>query len=223
MKVVSWNCNGRFRDKFALLDTTYHADLYIIQECENPLTCSNDKYRDWAKNIIWQGENKNRGLGIFSRDLTVTRLDYPNYYMDNYLPFQCRNYNFIGVWAKQNYIEDEVLYAMLNASKFNKKTIWMGDMNSSVNWNKEHGKRNHSLFNNFMGNVGLYSAYHGVTSEKQEQESQPTFFLYRHLDKPFHIDYCYCNPAIVVNISVGTPDIWLKNSDHMPLEIVLNV
>ena len=35
MKIISWNCNGKFREKFsAILEED--ADIYVIQECENP-------------------------------------------------------------------------------------------------------------------------------------------------------------------------------------------
>ena len=44
MKILSWNCNCRFRDKYHLLDK-YNADILIIQECENPQHSSNSEYK----------------------------------------------------------------------------------------------------------------------------------------------------------------------------------
>ena len=35
MKIISWNCNGKFREKFKdILEED--ADMYVICECENP-------------------------------------------------------------------------------------------------------------------------------------------------------------------------------------------
>lgn len=34
MKIVSWNCNGKFREKFSVLQKL-DADIYVVQECGN--------------------------------------------------------------------------------------------------------------------------------------------------------------------------------------------
>ena len=66
MKIVTWNCNGAFRKKYHAIENM-QADILVIQECEDP-ACSTNKYVDWAGEYLWKGENKNRGIGIFSRN-----------------------------------------------------------------------------------------------------------------------------------------------------------
>ena len=35
MRIISWNANGKFREKFSFI-LNGAADIYVIQECENP-------------------------------------------------------------------------------------------------------------------------------------------------------------------------------------------
>ena len=58
MKIVTWNCNGAFRKKFREIEKI-RADIYIIQECENPEFVIGE-FKEWATNYRWVGTNKNR-------------------------------------------------------------------------------------------------------------------------------------------------------------------
>ena len=65
MKIVTWNANGKFSEKFpAIMEKD--ADIYVIQECENPLITNSEEYIEFASNYYWVGENQYYGLGIFA-------------------------------------------------------------------------------------------------------------------------------------------------------------
>jgi endonuclease/exonuclease/phosphatase family metal-dependent hydrolase len=55
----------------------------------------------------------------------------------------------------------------------------------------------------------------------QGEELQPTFYLYRNLSKPYHIDYAFLPKMLLTgaSISIGNNEEWLEISDHMPLII----
>ncbi len=73
MKIVTWNCNGALRRKYAFL-ANFDADILIIQECEDPAQSDVEHYRKWAANYLWTGDNKNKGLGIFCKqDIVIER------------------------------------------------------------------------------------------------------------------------------------------------------
>lgn len=54
MKILSWNANGKFRDKYKKV-VALDADVYVIQECENPAICKDAEYCEFVKNGFWVG------------------------------------------------------------------------------------------------------------------------------------------------------------------------
>ncbi len=107
MKIVSWNCNGAFRTKFNHL-IKLNGDIYIIQECENPTESNYKDYKEWARNYLWIGDKKHKGLGIFaSEKIQLTQLNWSNVYKENsvkyFLPCLVNSdFQLLGIWTHQN-------------------------------------------------------------------------------------------------------------------------
>ena len=211
MKIVSWNCNGKFREKFSIIKKL-NADIYVIQECENPVECNDDEYKQFASNHLWIGESKNKGLGIFWKEsINVELNDWPSYCLRNLL----------AVWACKPYIEEYYIYQCINSERIkNSDIVIIGDFNSNKIWDKEPGTRNHSKVVEELENFGIISAYHTTTHELQGKEKKNTFYLYRHLDKGYHIDHCFTNLNIQ-SYDVLDNQEWLNISDHMPVSLIL--
>ena len=89
MKIVSWNCNGAFRKKYSILFEKIPADIYVIQECENPEKISNNKDKEFLTsfNYRWIGENKNKGLAVFSK-ISIDFEEQNSYYLRYFIPFK---------------------------------------------------------------------------------------------------------------------------------------
>ena len=78
MRLVTWNCNGRLRDKASAIKQL-DADVYIIQECENPIESRHKEYIKRANNYLWIGDTKNKGLGVFAKpEIELQKLDWTN-------------------------------------------------------------------------------------------------------------------------------------------------
>jgi exodeoxyribonuclease-3 len=63
MKLITWNCQGGFRNKFNPILTNL-PDILVVQECEHLdklLSFTAEK----AKDFLWFGHNKNKCVGVF--------------------------------------------------------------------------------------------------------------------------------------------------------------
>lgn len=232
MRIVSWNCNGALRKKLVAL-RSYNADVYVIQECENPNESSCPDYRAWASNYLWVGGNKNKGLGVFAKpEIALASLDLDAGTLESFIPCTL-NERFVlwAVWTRQansptfRYIGQ--LWKYLQKHKTNlsgKDAVVIGDFNSNVCWDAWDRWWNHSDVVRELEELGIYSLYHAVNGEAQGSESSPTFYMHRKREKPYHIDYAFLSKMYLssASLEVGNPNIWLEHSDHMPLFIQIN-
>lgn len=234
MKLVTWNCNGALRKKFHEI-SSLEADIYIIQECEDPEQTTNEGYKKWSTGHLWLGDNKNKGIGIFtSAEHKLERLNWNNQFKAHtvkyFLPCLVNQHiQLLAVWTHHNnsptfgYIGQFWKYLQTNKNQFH-NIIIAGDFNSNVIWDKWGHWWNHSDCTNELGKKGIVSAYHKLTNEQQGQESQPTFFLQRNKRKPYHIDYFYLSENFLSSkskLAVGEQSKWLEISDHLPLTLEL--
>ncbi len=229
MIIVSWNCAGALRNKFTFLQNLL-PDVCVVQECEDPTRSASDSYREWSANSLWIGDNKNRGLGIFTKPhirLEPVALDANG--LETFLP--CRidgSMTLLGVWTRRTeaydfrYIGQLWKYWNLHAEALRTEvSIVMGDFNSNVIWDKRHATASHTSVVQQLSNIGLESLYHHAKSVPQGKERDATLFLQRNLKKPYHIDYAFIPKNLLPSstIEIGESHTWLKYSDHMPVRV----
>ena len=230
MKIVTWNCNGAFRKKFEKI-SDLNADLFIIQECENPAESTDQKYQNWAQNYIWIGDNKNKGLAVFANPkIKLEKLDWTNQFKDHlvkhFLPCKINDdFNLLGVWTHKNnspnfgYIGQFWKYLQINKNKLEDAMI-AGDFNSNTIWDEWDRWWNHSDVVQELKELGINSFYHHFTKEIHGEEKKPTLYFQRNITKPYHIDYIFgaqkfC--TVLKSIEIGQYEQWIKLSDHMPI------
>jgi exonuclease III len=226
MKIVTWNCCGGFRNKFHLLEQ-FSADILIIQECEKPRQLA-AAYQSWANNFLWIGGDR-KGLGVFAKQhVQLEKLNWHDDGLQFFLPCRVNNqFNLLATWTKQGsdprlaYIGQ--LWAYMKSHKAALSalpSIVCGDLNSNAIWDKQHRGSSHSDVVRELADINLSSLYHLQTNEKHGSESQPTFYLHRNTEKPYHIDYAFVSSSLLEatsKIEIGRRDFWLQHSDHMPL------
>ena len=235
MKIITWNCNGAFRKKYHTLDK-YHADILIIQECENP-NLSTKVYSEWSKDYFWIGKNKNKGLGVFAKNsMTIKLLDWSdknhlwqNEILESFLPILINNkYILLAVWTKKansetfGYIGQLWKYLKLHQDKLeNKSVIIAGDFNSNTIWDRWDRWWNHSDVVKELEKINIVSLYHYFFKEKHGEETSSTFFMYKKIERNYHIDYIFISLDLLkknkTSICIEKPKDWLEFSDHVPI------
>ncbi len=227
LKIVTWNCNGALRKKFEFL-SRLEADIYIVQECEDPERAKDSKYKVWAKNYLWIGDNKNKGLGIFATGaIELQDLKWETDGLKYFLPYRVNNnFNLIAVWTKSNnsisfrYIGQFWKYLQIHREHMNDCVI-LGDFNSNKIWDENHSICNHSNVVKELEDIGIFSFYHHQFGMPQGAEMHPTFYMQRNRNKPYHIDYLFVPTEVgkrITNFEIGHVDEWLEKSDHLPIQ-----
>lgn len=215
----------------------YKPDILIVPECEHPdkllFSLSTVKPTD----TLWFGKNQNKGLAIFSySNFRFKVLDNHNQNLQMIIPIAVTGGDFdftlFAIWANNptdqdgHYIEQvwKAVHHYNNLLK-DERTLLIGDFNSNKIWDKQHRKSNHSIVVRLLEEKGIFSTYHSHHQQLQGIEAHPTLYMYRHKNKPYHIDYCFASKDLlekVNSVEVGDFDSWIKYSDHMPVMVTID-
>ncbi len=228
MRIVSWNCNMGYaakREEILALDP----DLVVLQECsERHIGESGAPFAHWV------GTNPHKGLGVLGFGGHAFALgdaytpDYPWF-----LPVRVEDEDLciLAVWAsvkerRERYVRIthraiDHYQAFLEAER----TVAIGDFNSNTIWDGEHGEHSHSALVEKLARLQMRSVYHAQTQESQGEETVPTFYMYRHRDKGYHIDYAFVSHGLLEGsaLTILEPEPWLRRSDHLPLVLDVDV
>jgi len=230
MKIITWNCNMAFRKKADFI-LAHKPDILIVPECEHPDKLKFNADTPKPTDILWFGMNQNKGIGIFSYTKFKFKLletHNPNLRMIIPIGVTGGKYDFTlyAIWANNpedpdgQYIE-QVWKAIQHYNQYlNNRTILIGDFNSNSIWDRKYRESNHSNVVKFLENKGIFSSYHLFHKQIQGKEMHPTLYMYRHQDKPYHIDYCFVSKDIarkIKSVEIGDFDFWSKHSDHVPV------
>ncbi len=229
MRIVTWNCGMALVRKAPSL-LALHSDIAIIQECSKK---SLDVLRSDGFSGLWFGANPNKGLAVFcTGGLTLQAVD--KLFGRWVVPIRVHgavDFNLLAVWAcpvgtkrADNYI-GEVHRCLVKHHRWFTDTpvVAAGDFNSNVLWDANRPGRNHTDVVCIFEDHGLISAYHTHHDEEQGAETHPTYYLYRHQDKPFHIDYVFVPKDWRLKlVEVGSFREWGHLSDHVPVVVDLD-
>ena len=231
LRIITWNCNMAFRKKAAHV-LSYQPDILVVPECEHPDKLKFDNGTLAPTDCFWFGENKNKGLGVFSYSNYKFKLhDDHNTKLKTILPLSVSNgkksFTLFAVWANNPKDRDGAYVTQVWKALHHyehllqpQRTILAGDFNSNTMWDRPKREGNHTTVVARLEAKKIYSMYHRFHKQTQGKELHPTWFLYRHHDKPYHLDYCFASADFakkLVDVQIGTHQDWSAHSDHTPV------
>lgn len=240
MRIVTWNCNSSAGIKSAAtalcrFDTClaavkpFLADVTVLQEVPDP--GSQVREGCWT---FWRGQMLGRGIAV-----VLERSRYPQARVVDHSRSSLlvclgppHGLQVLALWSCpevsgfQAYLNETREVVRHHESQLQAvPTVVVGDFNSSSTWDVKARAFSHSdLVRWLESEFGLRSAYHAHHGVSHGAELHPTFYQYRHEDKPHHLDYCFL-PADwpVLSVSVGGHSDWSRLSDHTPLVVEVEV
>lgn len=220
-----------FRKKIAFL-SQFFPDVIVVPECEHPDKLVFDENITKPTHIEWFGTNQHKGLGIFSYgNFKLTVLESHNPKLKTIVPLLVRHgrrkFYLLAIWANNpddkdgQYVEQVWKALHYYESLFkNQNVLLVGDFNSNTIWDKKYKIGSHSDVVKYLQKKKIFSCYHSQHKQGQGSEQHPTFYLYRHKDKPYHIDYCFASKKLLgclTDVQVGDYETWKTHSDHVPV------
>jgi exodeoxyribonuclease III len=207
-------------------------DILIVPECEHPdklkFNLDTPKYTD----VLWFGSNQNKGLAILSySNFKFKLIDTHNPDLRMIIPIAVSDGNIqftlFAIWA-YNPMDADYKYvgqiwkaiSYYESLMKEENIILAGDFNSNTIWDKLHRKISHTMLVEKLTSLNIFSTYHSFTKLPQGIEEHPTYFMYRHQNKPYHIDYCFASSTLLeklVSVEIGDYNDWIKYSDHVPV------
>lgn len=212
----------------------FSPDILIVPECEhiNKIKFS-ENFRQ-PTDMLWFGKNPHKGLAVFS--FCNFKFRVPDIHNENFrmiVPIEVTggkfDFNLFAIWANNPVDPDgqyitQIWKAVNHYDSYltEKPAILIGDFNSNTIWDKPKREGNHSTVVKRLEDKGIHSVYHKYFGQAQGKERHPTLYMYRHKDKPYHIDYCFVSADFMETlqaVEIGSFKKWTKYSDHSPLTV----
>jgi exonuclease III len=224
MKLITWNCAGRFAKTAGVL-FEQDPDIAVIQEC---LESTVHLVMPVGYKALWFGNDDQKGLAVFCKaHWQIRALAQPSH--NWFVPIAvtgAENFTLVAVWSCPP-VRGHQAYVKLLREALAANAHWLGhgnvvvagDFNSNTIFNKPRSRHHTNLVVD-LERLGLTSVYHSRHSKNHGAEEQHTFHLQWNCEKRFHIDYLFVPHgwvSCVTDFEICEPSVWAGLRDHLPL------
>lgn len=232
MRIVVWNCNMGLHSKIDRL-MALKPDVAVLPECASPEIFSAKAGLFMPRHYEWiTASSDQKGLGVLAfGDYSVTAIERNDPDIRFVLPVEIggpETFRLLAVWAFN--MSDDIPRSDIGPVRraLARYGNWLttapsmvaGDFNNHFCFDKPRRECNHANTLAEMETLRMFSAYHHSNGEAAGKETTPTLYWTRNREKPYHIDYCFVSESWkprLKRVEIGSPDEWLKFSDHMPM------
>jgi endonuclease/exonuclease/phosphatase family metal-dependent hydrolase len=228
MRVATWNCCGKFRQK-AQHVASLKPDILAVQEVEaldDEPKLSGDFQPTYAHRAVLRSIPKS--IGMFSyTDTSLEALCV----MPGVRCYRARHhehqFQVMAVWTsvsargKPDYHQLHEALDHHDGWVRQMPTVVLGDFNQSARYKGDGWPTLQRL----LDGLGLASAYHSFFKEDFGNETMHTHYHQHRQDKGCHLDYVFLPEdwvPYIDHVSVGTYDDWKGISDHVPVIVDLD-
>lgn len=235
MRIVVWNLQGGAQEKMHHL-RSLEPDIAIIPECKENVLLED------GESLVWSGDPAQKGLAVIATGgRTLTKVADPTEDELRIMPVEVGGtdeFRLLAVWSDNDpeaikAREQPPVIGPLRRSLIRHKawlragpSVVAGDFNHNAVWDVPLYEACHSYAVADLKTFGLSSAYHRHLGCEQGAEPDPTFYLYKAVEKGAHIDYAFVPDAWRVdNVTVASYDKFCRLvadggvSDHAPLTV----
>ncbi len=217
MKIIAYNINLSSQDKIDKV-LGYDADVFILPE----VACQSRIVLPEGYNMEWMGDFADKGLGVIWK--SGINAELPSWFNPRhqyFLPLMIDGKLIIAAWSTTTEQNKPMKYPQIAIMALQEYAPYLkeypslitGDMNCYKGQSGETKKYSIQAIFDFLGSVGIVSAYHDRSGETLGSESKTTYFHQFKEDKPFFLDYTFSN-IVLKSYKLGD---WDKGiSDHVP-------
>jgi exonuclease III len=176
-------------------------DLIVIQECENEDKLQKCLSQINYTQIIWYGNNPNKGIAVISfNGFSIKLTEDFNPEFEYILPIELSKNNatahLFAIWAMPHQFNRSKCYVgqiwgalQFYKNKLSQPSILLGDFNSNAIWDKKTRVGDLSDLVSYLAQNNISSLYHSKFDINHSAELDPTLYLLKKMDRPYQLDF----------------------------------
>ncbi len=224
VKLVTWNCAKKARDKVPVLIERLAPDVAVISECCDEASLRQELGLLMPEcTMVWVGQDPSCGLAVLGFGPWRVELDEDARALVDGMEWVCPvridgpgSFRLLGVWADNSTKRRPATEAVraLGDWLVPGPSVVAGDFNNDTIWDRGGDERDHTVMVDLLSQRALQVV----------PNRSPTYHQNKNPEKPYVLDHAFVpNQRPVGRFDVGRFSDWNALSDHLPLSVEVDL